>query len=273
MTTAAERWRDALGRWAIPKEILDAAPESPWGFPVELFASRADAAVASPTPSAERALEALPAGGSVLDVGSGAGAASLPLAGRAGRITAVDTSDGMLSAFAERARAAGVEYEIIRGEWPDVALQAPVCDVVVCNHVFYNAPDLDEFVRALTARARVRVVVELTPDHPTSDMNPLWLRFHGLVRPTEPAADDAMDVIRETLGVEPSRADWTAPPGGSLPREAMVAWIRRRLCLPADRDAEVEEAIAGGLDDHDGIVNFGSRQVVTLWWPGGAPEE
>ena len=50
---AATTWREALASWAIPQPILDAAPEPPWGFPVELFASRADASTASsdPTPS------------------------------------------------------------------------------------------------------------------------------------------------------------------------------------------------------------------------------
>jgi SAM-dependent methyltransferase len=272
---AAERWRDALGRWAIPEEILAAAPESPWGFPVELFASRAEAAAdpsREPTPTVRRALEALPPGGSVLDVGSGAGAASIPLARQAGRIVAVDTSEEMLAAFGERARAAGVAFEAIQGRWPDAAGDAPVADVVVCSHVFYNAPDLDAFVRALTDHARRRVVVELTPQHPAADMNPLWLRFHGLERPTGPTADDAVDVVRETVGVEPGREDRTAPAGGSLPREAMVAWIRRRLCLTADRDPEVEAAIADSLVDRDGSVTFGPRGVVTLWWPGAAPK-
>ncbi len=268
--TAADFWSEALGRWAIPEEILAAAPESPWTFPVELFATRADAAAASPSSSARRALEALPEGGTVLDVGSGAGAASLPLARQAGHITAVDTSEAMLSAFAERARDAGVGFDALIGRWPDVAGEAPVVDVVVCNHVFYNAPDLGPFVLGLTRHARRRVVVELTPRHPTSDMNPLWLRFHGLVRPTEPTADDAAAVVQEVTGAEPSREDWTEPPGGSLPRDQMVAWIRRRLCLPSDRDPEVEDAIAGDLVERDGRVNFGPRPVVTLWWPGSA---
>ena len=36
-TGALERWREQLDGWAIPAEILAAAPESPWGFPVGLF--------------------------------------------------------------------------------------------------------------------------------------------------------------------------------------------------------------------------------------------
>src|SRR2546430_4648282 len=48
---AADRWRDDLAAWAIPQPILDAAPESPWHFPVELFARRADAARSRLSPS------------------------------------------------------------------------------------------------------------------------------------------------------------------------------------------------------------------------------
>ena len=74
--TAADHWRQALAGWAIPSHILAAAPESPWGFPVSQFAWRADALMDLPTPSQGRAFEVLPEGGSVLDVGCGAGAAS-----------------------------------------------------------------------------------------------------------------------------------------------------------------------------------------------------
>src|SRR5258708_5907311 len=88
---AAERWTQALAAWAFPAEILAAAPESPWGYPTRVFARRADDRPAAPTPSTERAWEALPEGGSVLDVGCGAGAASLPLATRARHLIGVDS--------------------------------------------------------------------------------------------------------------------------------------------------------------------------------------
>src|SRR5205823_7778847 len=185
---AATAWREALASWAIPQPILDAAPEPPWVFPVELFASRADASTATPdvTPSNRRALEALTEGGSVLDVGCGAGAASLPLARRARLLIGVDASADMLAAFAERADAAGVAWEMIEGVWPDAAATAPEADVVVCHHVAYNAPYLDAFARALTEHARRRVVMELTATHPLSTMNELSVRFHGLARPGRP---------------------------------------------------------------------------------------
>jgi len=271
MGAAASRWRDALAEWAIPEEILSRAPVSPWHYPVSLFASRADeAARAELTPSNRRALEALPQGGAVLDVGCGAGAASLPLAPSASNLVGVDASTEMLAAFADRARAAGVEAEAVEGSWPDVAEATPPADVVVCHHVVYNAPDLPPFALRLTDHARARVVVEMTREHPQSNLNPLWLHFHGVVRPERPTADDAMAVLRETgLGAE--REDWTAPrPGGFERRQDLVAMVRRLLCLPAERDQEVEAQLDDRIVERDGRWGFPDRTVATIWWQGSA---
>lgn len=270
MTRAAERWAEALASWAIPDEILAKAPEPPWHFPVSLFARRGEAAGSELTFSNVQALEALPEGGTVLDVGCGGGAASLPLATRASRLVGVDTSGGMLEAFLKNARAAGVQAEAIEGSWPDAGPRTPVADVVVCHHVIYNASDLGAFALGLTDHARVRVVAELTRNHPTSDLSPLWLRFHGLVRPSGPTSDDAEAVLRE-LGLRPQREDWTASrPGSYESMQEMVAHVRRLVCLRADRDPEIEDAIAHRIVQRGGRFGFVDRPVTTLWWEGSA---
>ena len=80
-----------LESWAIPPEILASSPESPWVLPRQLFTRRAELRLEAPSsPSSRRAWEALDPPGSVLDVGTGAGAACLPLAARATALTAVD---------------------------------------------------------------------------------------------------------------------------------------------------------------------------------------
>jgi SAM-dependent methyltransferase len=270
---ALARWRGQLDGWAIPEAILAAAPESPWGFPVGLFRSRAQRAwEAPPTLSNRVAARLLPAGGSVLDVGAGGGAASLPLARTAGLLVAVDESPGMVAAFLAAARAAGVAAQGVEGRWPDVAGQVGPADVVVCHHVLYNVPDLAAFADALTGHARHRVVVELTERHPLVNLGPLWRRFHDLERPTGPTAGDAVAALR-TLGLDPTRIDSEAEDGlGFDDFDDLVAFTRRRLCLPADRDPEVaRELLESGTRQVGGVwVGGQPRRVTTLFWPGSA---
>ncbi len=252
MGSAAERWRDELSAWAIPPEILDRAPESPWGFPVELFRAAPDPA---DTPSRDRALEALPPGGSVLDVGCGGGAAGLALVPPAALVVGVDEGADLLAEFARSADERGVGHRQHRGTWPDVAAEVDHADVVVCHHVFYNVPDLPPFATALTDHARRRVVVELTARHPLADTAPLWRHFHGLDRPSGPTADLAVEVLAEA-GIAARVQRWQRP-SRIVSREVYVRLNRRRLCLPADREPEVD-AVMGPTDR--------PRDVVTLSW-------
>ncbi len=108
--------------------------------------------------------------------------------------------------------------------------------------------------------------MELTREHPLSPMNDLWLRFHGVIRPTRPTADDAEAVLAEA-GLRVRREDWKAPrAGGFAKRSDLVSSVRRQLCLEPDRDPEVERAIADQIVERDGRFGFQDRAVVTLWW-------
>jgi SAM-dependent methyltransferase len=256
----------ALDDWRIPAEILAAAPESPWEFPVGLFERRADASGDRWTRSNAVAFEALPGGGSVLDVGCGAGAASLPLTRRAKRLVGVDSSPRLLAEFRKRAAATAAKVVAIEGSWQDVEGQVEEVDVVVCHHVAYNVPDLAGFALALTRHARRRVVVEMTLRHPMSDLNSLWLRFHDLKRPEHPDADDAELVLREA-GLIVIREDWLPDEDPiALDRRQMVAWTRRRLCLTPDRDPEVERALLDLSGSTQPPFGLPRRRLVTFHW-------
>jgi len=203
----------------------------------------------------------MPAGGVLLDVGSGAGAASVPVAPPAGRIVAVDQDPAMLQALAQVA-AGRVPVSLVEGIWPDVAGQAGPADVVVCANVAYNVGSLGSFVAALTSAARHRVVLELSAVHPQSSLSPLWQQFWNLSRPTGPTAEDAAAVVREAVGVQPAiqwwRRSWSFM-GERGP--STVAWIRRRLCLPEERQAEVAAAL-------ERLPELGPSAVATISWPG-----
>ena len=267
---ARARWEEALRSLAIPPAILAAAPESTPVTDPEIFRRRTEFALRGDlSPSGRRAMEALPVGGSVLDVGVGAGAASLPLASRASLISGVDPAPDMLSCFERCAAPVGIRIEAVLGSWPEIASQVLPADVVVCHHVLYQVGDLVPFVAALSSHARRRVVVEATASHPLAWMADLWSRFHDLRRPPGPTADDAVAVM-EGMGIPVRREDHvlTPLPTGFERREDAVTEVRRRLCLPPERDAEVDGALGDRLVRREGLwTSFPQRQqIVTLWW-------
>ena len=273
LTALLDRWREDLAAWAIPEHITAAVADSPWVLPRQVFARRADRLRRDPGgPSFERAWEALDPPGSVLDVGSGAGAACLPLAPRITTLTAVDADDEMLRLLAGRASEAGLAARAVHGRWPDVAGQVGPADVVTCHHVVFNVPDLEPFLDALTGHARRRVVVETAAAHPLTSLNPLWLRFHGLKRPEGPTAADTIAILA-AMGRNPGHTEWSRPAAADYRSMAeLVEVTRRRLCLPPERAGEVEAALVElGIDPgQPGDLGSSGRDVVTIWWEGTA---
>ena len=259
-TSAAQQWRRQLQRWAIPDHILRAAPADPHGFSVRRFSALAQEALRQPlTPTHDRARARLPAGGSVLDVGCGGGAGSLPLTPPAGLLIGVDQSAGMLKVFNEGAKSRDVPAITVQGTWPDVASATPIADVAVCLHVVYNVADLDPFARALTTRARARVVLEFPMRHPLAWLTPYWEQIHGVERPVGPTADDALAVFTE-LGIDVKDERWARTLSlHDAPFEDQVAFIRTRLALGPERDSDV-----GDLIRRIGVPP--ERDVITAWW-------
>ena len=276
LTGLLDAWRRDLAAWAIPEHISAAATESPWVLPQQVFARRADRLACAPSgPSYELAWAALDPPGAVLDVGAGAGAASLPLLGRATALTAVDSDAGMLGLLAERAAAAGSTARCVRGSWPQAAAHVPAADVVTCHHVLYNVPGLAPFVAALTARARRLVITEMTASHPLVTLNDLWLKFHGLRRPDGPTADDVLRILT-AMGLRPGCRRWRRPGGpdyGSF--DELTDVTRRRLCLPPERAGQVADALveAGADPGHPADLGSSGREVVTIWWAGTAGQD
>ena len=258
--TAAQQWTDELAEWAIDPEILAAAPESPHDLPPEIFAAGQDP---TPSPLAELARSALRPGGSVLDIGAGAGATSLDVVPPDGHLHAVDTQPSMLRALEAAATDRGVSVTTYVGTWPDLADKVPECDVAVCAHVLYNVPHLVPFAAALTSKARDLVVVELTATHPKMRLAPMWEAVHGQALPEGPTAGLAVAVLREA-GLDPEMRDRVYQPPvrtGAL----LETWIDlnlHQLCLPPERRDEVVELMQR--------YPAKPRRSVVLSWPGSA---
>lgn len=272
MGGAAARWEAALAEWAWPEEIRAAAPADPWSLgPDELDGQRRRTSDhLSPADVAAR--EALPRRGTVLDVGCGTGASSVPLRRLAARVTGVDQRGAMLEAFADRIaeepgllrRLAGGAPEVrsVQGSWPEVAGEVEPADVAVAHNVLYNVTsDVTGFVTALTDHARQRVVMALTARHPLHWINPYAEALHGIRRPSEPTADLAADVVREATGIVPTVLTWSDQVEPPPDHEAFVRTLARRSCARPDQ-----------LDDLRTILRRipppTTREMAALVWPG-----
>ena len=205
-------------------------------------------------------------GDTVLDVGAGRCAMSLPLRPPASRIVAVDASAAMLED-------SPADMTIL-GRWPDVAAEVEPGAVVVCGHVLYNVAELGPFVDALTRAARRRVVVEITASHPREREveRALWRHFWGLERPHGPTWQDAVAVMRER-GIEPQVERWQLEVNwGMHTLDDLVAHLRQGICLPPERDAEVRSVVLEHVHEVNGAWPLSNRprELVTLWWDGAA---
>jgi SAM-dependent methyltransferase len=253
--SAAQRWRDELAAWAIDPEILARAPQSPWQVVPEAF--RVDEQKPAGTPSRQRAIEALPPRGTVLDVGCGGGRAGLALVPPAALLVGVDESAQMLEAFRRAAHERGVAHEVIEGCWPLIERAAPVVDVAIAHHVAYNVADLAAFALAMSAHARRRVVLELTDQHPLVRLGPLWQHFHGQSRPAGPSATLAREVLAEA-GL-PVRMERFTAPARQIDPAILARLARIRLCLGPEREPEVAQLLST-------TGAMAPRHLVTLFW-------
>ena len=94
--------------------------------------------------------------------------------------------------------------------------------------------------------------------HPLSSLSDGWQHFWGLTRPTGPTAHDALRVTRDA-GFDATLEEWEAPERNTGPvTDLDVQHTRIRLCLTADRDAEVRAFLE--------TQQRGTRTTATLWW-------
>lgn len=253
--SAASCWREALEAWSIPENILSQAPQSPWIHPPELF--DVPDTIAN-SPSHDRAREALGDDASALDIGCGGGVATYALVPHIRKGVGVDHQAEMLTMYTRNGFRFGVDVETIEGSWPEVAPQAPVCDVAVAHHVAYNVPDIVPFLLALNEHARFRVVLELPTAHPLSNMSGAWQHFWGLERPSGPSPLDLIEVVSE-MGFAPRLEAWRGAVREGLSLDQAARFMRVRLCLPPERETEVRDFLA----NQEPVAE---RALAAVWW-------
>lgn len=253
--SAVEKWRSDLASWAIPDEILAQAEVPPWFHPAALFALPEKI---WDSPSHQRAREAMPDGGTVLDIGCGGGIAAFAIAPPAAKVIGVDHQLEMLEMFQANAIDRNLEVETFQGFWPAIAESVPQADVVTVHHVVYNVGDIKPFIEALISHARKRVVLELPLVHPMTPRSKGWKHFWNLERPTSPTADDFLEVLKE-VGIKANIEKFTGRILLDEGEDDRVEYTRMRLCLPESRRDEIVEFLKTDPSPT-------SRELAVVWW-------
>ena len=246
----------ARGVGRSPPHILARAPQSPWIHP---WPCSPPPAQEPDTPSHRAAREALPDGGTVLDVGCGGGRAAFALTPPAALVVGVDHQQAMLDSFAQAAAAAASTHVEVLGDWPDVAPGTPArtssCAITspTTSRRWAVRPGAH---REGAAPRRPRAAGPA----PAGPEAPLWRRFWGLERPVGPTAEDAARCSGRPGSTSGSRSGTTRHRRGRRPgRRGTGALARVRLCLPAERDPEVAAALAE-------LGPAGPRRLATICW-------
>ena len=216
-------------------------------------------------------LELTPEGGSVLDVGGGAGRLAIPLALRRGAsVVVVDPSPSMLEqleASVEEVKGANVTG--VNAEWESAQVEA--ADMVLCSHVVYGVTDIRPFLQKLHDHARERVVLVSFVDSPQAGVAPLWEPVYGERRINLPALPELMNVLWE-MGIYPS-VRMLAPTGPQTFEsvEAAVDEVSGRLFIGTDTERlrRLSESIEGYLEAVDGGYRIRGARAVrqgVVWW-------
>ena len=100
-----------------------------------------------PDPLLDFVLKEVDSQTTVLDIGAGTGRWSIPLAGRAGSVTAIEPDGDMVEVLQENLKTAGVDIRIVQSTWEDADVKAH--DIVVCAHAMYSSTDFALFVRKM----------------------------------------------------------------------------------------------------------------------------
>jgi len=84
----------------------------------------------------------------VLDVGAGNGRWTIPVAQKAGSVTAIEPSDSIRETLRSNIASAELtDIQIVSARWEEAAVEKH--DIVVCAHAMYASPDFAGFVRKM----------------------------------------------------------------------------------------------------------------------------
>lgn len=161
----AALWRELVGRAAATDPERSAGDY--WAGRAEAFDARMQRYSGGRDALVDLVVSKIEPEDTVLDIGAGTGAWTIPLARRAARVTALDSSPAMLEVLRSKLTAGSVSNVDVRaGSWPEA--EAGTHDHILAIHSVYGTSDLPRFVDAMTSSARRTCYLGITFPIPTS---------------------------------------------------------------------------------------------------------
>lgn len=215
---------------------------------------------------------AIPDGSRVLDIGAGPGTFAVPLAARGCAVTAVEPSDVMREALAERIFQENITgITVIPKRWEDVCadeLGKPF-DVVIASYSL-TMMDIAGAVEKMQrcCRGTVHLFWFLTPPTWAKVNRDLWPLIHGGEFPGEPTADWLYMVLWE-MGIYANLTVETKSPATSFAtfEEAAGEYNRRLNCMTPEHEEIVKNYLHAMLrNTGQGFVLDGETLGAHIWW-------
>ncbi|MEE8472980.1 MAG: class I SAM-dependent methyltransferase [Dehalococcoidia bacterium] len=264
-------WRELSERFRWPERM---------GEPVDRWTRRAGSFDSPPEtgnrhrsdPILEFVLGSLGPQSTVLDIGAGTGRWSVPMAGIARKVTAIDPSPAMLDVLRRKIESAGTaNIEIVQAPWEEVEVEPH--DVALCSHGMYASPDLLSFVRKMERSARCRCFLIMRATSPEAVIGELSHRIYGQ-RHDSPNFIVGYNVLYEAgimAGVlmESETRPWT---NDSLDDALLRAKRHLGLSSHPEHDSMIRRVLTERLIFKEGkyLWEDGKRSALVWWDPGEA---
>ncbi len=273
--SAVARWRAMVeAHQAQSQRLRDPAWRPRGDFaPPSVDSFRADRERADDKRVVDALRKLVPADGTFVDVGAGAGRFSIPLARSVAHVIAVEPSDAMRAALERDVQRAELRnIQVVGAGWEAAA--DVTGDVVLAAHVVYPLLDVAPFLRKLDAAARKWAAILVFEDPPLSWLSGFWPRVHGEERLAPPHLPQVVEVVNE-LGYGPPRVDLIeVEPFDLGPPQIAREKLRRRLYVASESqtDRRLADAMDELLDEREGVLVPRSNRAVRVglvrWIPG-----
>lgn len=244
---------EALAAWATRvRANRDQAEAYREGEPPgDFYAPMASSFRADPDRTDEAALNVLRSlvvpGETWLDIGAGGGRYALALARVAGKLIAVEPSEGMRSVLADGMTQYGIaNIDVIPLTWPldDV----PRAEVAMISHVGYDIEDIGPFLDAMERAASRLCVAVLLYEAPATVAAGAWPAVHGVERAVLPALPEFLALLLARGKTPEVRLAGARPPALYEDVEVARRFVRQQLFI--QEGGAKDKALATWLESH-----------------------